>query len=98
MYPDGHPINPKKINDLQRMFLFLPMEHHQFYANLQSYPMSDVLDMEYDTYAWLSCVTVLLHSDSAVQIVLAYYEFVSTSLYKANVRMHVFLPKRLILF
>ena len=45
-YPDGHPLKPKKIQDLQRMVPFLPEEHRQFYINLQDHPQGEHSDAE----------------------------------------------------
>lgn len=33
-YPNGHPLNPKKVQDLQKMIPFVPDEHKQFYTDL----------------------------------------------------------------
>lgn len=33
-YPNGHPIKTAKYNDLQSLFPFIPMVHHEFYVNL----------------------------------------------------------------
>ncbi len=33
-YPNGHPIKPKKLDDLKRMIPFLPPEYRQFYLDL----------------------------------------------------------------
>ena len=33
-YPSGHAVNPKKLDDLQRMLPFLPSENRQFYLDL----------------------------------------------------------------
>ena len=36
-YPDGHPINPKKANDLKSMIPFLPPTSREFYTSLQDH-------------------------------------------------------------
>ena len=49
MYPNGHAINPKKIADLKKMIPFLPMEHRQFYLDLQNHPTNnDFPDTDYN--------------------------------------------------
>jgi len=32
-YPDGHPVNPKKIADLQKMIPYLPPPRRDFYSS-----------------------------------------------------------------
>ena len=39
-YPDGHPVNPKKIADLQKMIPFLPPQCRDFYHSLTDHPIS----------------------------------------------------------
>ena len=36
-YPNGHPLNPKKVQDLQKMTPFVPDEHKQFYTDLSGH-------------------------------------------------------------
>ena len=36
-YPDGHPINHKKANDLKSMIPFLPPASREFYTSLQDH-------------------------------------------------------------
>ena len=33
-YPNGHPILPKKVEDLKKMIPFIPEKYKQFYINL----------------------------------------------------------------
>ena len=39
-YPDGHPINPKKVVDLQTMLPYLPSSCRDFYRSLVNHPVS----------------------------------------------------------
>ena len=39
-YPNGHPINPKKVADLQKMIPFLPPQCRDFYNSLADHPVS----------------------------------------------------------
>ena len=39
-YPHGRPLKPSKIDDLQKMVPFLPVEYRQFYIDLASQPGS----------------------------------------------------------
>ena len=39
-YPSGHPINPKKVADLQTMIPYLPTIARDFYMSLKDHPVS----------------------------------------------------------
>ena len=39
-YPDGHPLNPKKVNDLQSMIPYLPPASREYYASLKDHVVS----------------------------------------------------------
>ena len=39
-YPSGHPINPKKVTDLQSMIPYLPTSCRDFYVSLKDHPIS----------------------------------------------------------
>ena len=43
-YPDGHPVNPKKIADLQKMIPYLPPPCRDFYNSLADHPISSNSD------------------------------------------------------
>ena len=43
-YPDGHPVNPKKIADFQKMIPFLPLSCRDFYSTLADHPVSSNSD------------------------------------------------------
>ena len=45
-YPNGHPLKPKKVQDLQRMVPFLPEEHRQFYTDLKDHPQGEHSDAD----------------------------------------------------
>ena len=34
LYPDGHGVKPKKVNDLQKMLPYMPEEHYLFYEDI----------------------------------------------------------------
>jgi len=36
-YPDGHALNPKKVDDLQSMIPYLPPASPEFYVSLQDH-------------------------------------------------------------
>lgn len=40
LYPDGHPVNPKKAADLLKMIPFLPPQCRDFYSSLVNQPVS----------------------------------------------------------
>ena len=40
LYPTGHPINPNKVSDLQKMIPFLPHSSREFYRSLEDHPVS----------------------------------------------------------
>ena len=40
-YPHGHPINPKKVADLQTMIPYLPRSARNFYVSLKDHPVSN---------------------------------------------------------
>ena len=40
-YPNGHPINPKKVADLQTMIPYLPRSARDFYVSLKDHPVSN---------------------------------------------------------
>ena len=44
LYPNGHPVNPKKIADLQKMIPFLPPSCRDFYSTLADHPVSSNSD------------------------------------------------------
>ena len=44
LYPNGHPVNPKKIADLQKMIPFLPEQSRRFYTSLADHPLSTESD------------------------------------------------------
>ena len=44
MYNNGHPINPNKVSDLQKMVPFLPPSCQQFYTSLLNHPVSNRSD------------------------------------------------------
>ena len=39
-YPNGHPLNPKKVADLQKMIPFLPPQCRDLYNSLADHPVS----------------------------------------------------------
>lgn len=39
-YSDGHPVNPNKFADLQKMIPFLPPQCRDFYTSLANHPVS----------------------------------------------------------
>jgi len=43
-YPDGHPVNPKKIADLQKTIPYLPPPCRDFYSPLADHPVSSNSD------------------------------------------------------
>ena len=45
-YPLGHPLKPKKIEDLKKMIPFLPEEYKQFYRDLAEHPQGDDSDAD----------------------------------------------------
>ena len=40
-HPNGHPMNPKKVADLQKMVPFLPSSCKEFYMSLSNHPVSN---------------------------------------------------------
>ena len=40
LYPDGHPLNPKKVADLQKMVQFLPPQCRDYYISLADHVVS----------------------------------------------------------
>ena len=47
-YPNGHPIKRSKVEDLQKLVPFLPVECRQFYIDLTSQPCSNDSDSDSD--------------------------------------------------
>ena len=47
-YPNGHPIKRSKVEDLQKLVPFLPVECRQFYIDLTSQPCSNDSDADSD--------------------------------------------------
>ena len=44
LYPEGHPINPKKIADLQKVIPYLPPSCREFYRSLADHPVEETDD------------------------------------------------------
>ena len=48
MYPDGHGVKTKKVEDLQKMIPFVLAEYQQFYKDLEDCAINDLSDNEYE--------------------------------------------------